>query len=69
MTLSKEQLWLVDVFQTYRKKHHLPYQSVENLLKSPFSNQLTGQQEDWLQQFIVVWETVEYNVNTNSGDT
>ena len=69
MTLDKEQLWLVEVFQSYRKKHHLPNQSADDLLNAPFRDELTGQQIDWLQQFIVVWETVEYNVNTNSGDT
>ena len=69
MTLDKEQLWLVEVFQAYRKKYHLPNQSAEDLLNPPFNNQLTGQNIDWLQQFIVVWETVEYNVNTKSGDT
>tara|TARA_R100000697_G_scaffold4528_1_gene9601 strand:+ start:285 stop:494 length:210 start_codon:yes stop_codon:yes gene_type:complete len=69
MTLNKGQLWLVEVFQAYRKKHHLPNQSADDLLNPPFSDKLTGQQIDWLQQFIVVWETVEYNVNTNSGDT
>ena len=69
MTLDKEQLWLVGVFQAYCKKHHLPNQSAEDLLNPPFNNELTVQQIDWLQQFIVVWETVEYNVNTKSGDT
>ena len=69
MTLDKEQLWLVEVFQAYRKKHYLPNQSADDLLNAPFSDKLTGQQIDWLQQFIVVWETVEYNVNTKSGDT
>ena len=69
MTLSKEQLWLVNVFQTYCKKHHLPNESAERLLNPPFNHMLNGEQVEWMQQFIVVWETVEYNVKTDSGDT
>jgi len=69
MTLDKEQLWLVEVFQAYRKKHHLPNQSADDLTSPPYRGKLTEQQIDWLQTFIVVWETVEYNVNTKSGDT
>ena len=69
MTLSKEQLWLVEVFQAYRKKHNLPNFSADDLTNSPIREKLQMRHIDWLQQFIVVWETVEYNVNTNSGDT
>ena len=68
MTLSKQQLWLVEQFQAYCKKHHLPNASAEDLT-SPIRGKLTGQQIDWLQTFIVVWETVEYDVNQNSGNT
>ena len=35
MTLSKEQLWLVDVFQAYCKKHNLPNLSADDLTNSP----------------------------------
>ena len=41
MTLSKEQLWLVDVFQTYCKKNHLPNESAERLLNPPFNHTIT----------------------------
>ena len=69
MALDTTMLWLVEVFQNYRKKNHLPNLCPSDLLNTSYKNQLTQQQIDWLQQFIVAWETIEYNVNTNSGDT
>ena len=69
MNLDKRQLWLVEVFQTYRKKHKLPNESASDLLETPLRGKLNAQQIDWLQQFIVIWETVEYEVNTDSGNT
>jgi len=69
MFLSKEQLWLVEVFQAYRQKFNLPNQSANDLTSPPYRDKLEMRHIDWLQQFIVVWETVEYNVNTNSGNT
>tara|TARA_B100001287_G_scaffold260238_1_gene248158 strand:- start:1248 stop:1457 length:210 start_codon:yes stop_codon:yes gene_type:complete len=69
MTLAKQQLWLVEQFQAYRKKHKLPNLSADDLTNPPYRGKLTGQQIDWLQQFIVVWEVVEYDVNQNSGNT
>ena len=69
MTLAKQQLWLVEQFQAYCKKHKLPNLSADDLTNSPYRGKLTGQQIDWLQTFIVVWEVVEYDVNQNSGNT
>ncbi len=69
MTLSKQQLWLVEQFQAYCKKHHLPNASADDLTSPPYRGKLTEQQIDWLQTFIVVWETVEYDANQNSGNT
>ena len=43
--------------------------SADDLTSPPYRGKLTGQQIDWLQTFIVVWETVEYDVNQNSGNT
>ena len=69
MDLNKRQLWLIEIFQTYRKKHKLPNESASDLLETPFRGKLNGQQIDWLQQFIVVWEIVEYDANQDSGKT
>tara|TARA_Y100000361_G_scaffold138381_1_gene140538 strand:- start:94 stop:303 length:210 start_codon:yes stop_codon:yes gene_type:complete len=69
MTLAKQQLWLVEQFQAYCKKHHLPNMSADDLLAPQNSDNLTGQQIDWLQTFIQVWEVVEYDVNQDSGKT
>ena len=69
MTLAKLQLWLVEQFQAYCKKHHLPNMSADDLTSPPYRGKLTGQQIDWLQTFIHVWEVVEYDVNQDSGNT
>ena len=69
MTLPKQQLWLVEVFQNYRKKYKLPNYSADDLTSSPLREKLELRHIDWLQQFIVVWEAVEYDVNQDSGNT
>jgi|TARA_B100000123_G_scaffold62253_1_gene43581 hypothetical protein len=69
MTLTNEKLWLVEVFQTYRKKHKLPDKSVIDLLNAPYRDNLQIRHIDWLVQFMDVWEIVEYNCNTKSVDT
>ena len=69
MTLVAQQLWLVEQFLTYRKKHKLPNLSADDLTSSPIREKLQKRHIDRLQQFIVVWETVEYDVNQDSGKT
>ena len=61
-----EEVWF---FQAYCKKHHLPNMSADDLTSPPYRGKLTGQQIDWLQTFIHVWEVVEYDVNQDSGNT
>ena len=63
MTLTNEKLWLVEVFQTYRKKHKLPNKSAIALLNAPHRDKLQMGHIEWLVQFMDVWETVEYSVN------
>ena len=43
--------------------------SADDLTSPPYRGKLTGQQIDWLQTFIQVWEVVEYDVNQDSGNT
>ncbi len=69
MALDKEMLWMVEVFQAYRKKHRLPNASPLELVSAPYRDNLQVRHIDWLQQFLVVCEAVEYNCNTKSGDT
>ena len=64
MTLTNEKLWLVEVFQTYRKKHKLPNKSAIDLLNALYRNNLQIRHIDWLIQFMDVWEAVEYSVKT-----
>ena len=64
MTLTNEKLWLVEVFQTYRKKHKLPNESAIDLLNAPHRDKLQMRHIQWLVQFMDVWDTVEYSVKT-----
>ena len=66
MTLTNEKLWLVEVFQTYRKKHNLPNKSAIDLLNAPHRDKLQMRHIEWLVQFMDVWETVEYSVKTKA---
>ena len=68
MTLTNEKLWLVEVFQTYRKKHKLPNKSAIDLLNAPHRDKLQVRHIEWLVQFMDVWETVEYSNKTVSTD-
>ena len=69
MTLAKQQLWLVDQFQAYRKKYKLHNLSADDLTSPPMRDKLEIRHIDWLQTFIQVWEVVEYDVNQDSGNT
>ena len=66
MTLTNEKLWLVEVFQTYRKRHKLPNESAIDLLNYPHRDKLQVRHRKWLGQFMDVWETVEYSVKTKT---
>ena len=66
MTLTNEKLWLVEVFQTYRKRHKLPNESAIDLLNYPHRDKLQVRHIKWLVQFMDVWETVEYIVKTKT---
>ena len=67
MTLTNEKLWLVEVFQAYRKKHKLPNESAIDLLNFPHRDKLQVRHIKWLVQFMDVWETVEYSVNAKGA--
>ena len=68
MTLTNEKLWLLEVFQTYRKKHKLPNKSAIDLLNAPHRDKLQVRHIEWLVQFMDVWEILEYSNKTVSTD-
>tara|TARA_R100001480_G_scaffold126301_1_gene124257 strand:- start:297 stop:470 length:174 start_codon:yes stop_codon:yes gene_type:complete len=55
-------LWLIDVYETFIKKHKLPHICASELLYGvDTKDTLNKNQQVWLERFISIWDIVNQN--------
>ena len=60
--MSNEMLWLIDVYETFIKKHKLPHICASELLYGvDTKDTLNKNQQVWLERFISIWDIVNQN--------
>ena len=56
--MSKEMLFLCDVFDKWLDENDLPHRSACDILYGANAMKLTGNQTYWLESFIYTWEVI-----------
>ena len=56
--MSKEMLFLCDVFDKWLDENNLPHRSADDILYGENACKLTGNQTYWLESFISTWEVI-----------
>ncbi len=56
--MSKEMLFLCDVFDKWLDENNLPHRSADDILYVENACKLTGNQKYWLESFISTWEVI-----------
>ena len=57
--MSKEMLFLIDVYDTWLDKNNLPHQCASDILYGKDTmNKLTLNQTYWLESFIATWDII-----------
>ena len=59
--MSKEMLFLCDVFDKWLDENNLPHRSADDILYGENACKLTGNQTYWLESFISTWEVIAEN--------
>ena len=56
--MSKEMLFLCDVYDKYLEENDLPHRSADDILYGENAMALTSNQKYWLESFIATWEVI-----------
>ena len=56
--MSKEMLFLCDVYDKYLEENDLPHRSADDILYGENAMALTSNQKYWLESFIATWEII-----------
>jgi len=56
--MSKEMLFLCDVYDKYLDENDLPHRSADDILYGQNAMALTSNQKYWLESFIATWEVI-----------
>ena len=56
--MSKEMLFLCDVFDKWLDENNLPHRSADDILYGENACKLTGNQTYWLESFISTWDVI-----------
>ena len=56
--MSREMLFLCDVYDAWLDKNNLPHRSADDILYGENACKLTGNQKYWLESFISTWEVI-----------
>ena len=56
--MSKEMLFLCDVYDKWLDENNLPHRSADDILYGENACKLTGNQSYWLESFIATWEVI-----------
>ena len=56
--MSREMLFMCDVYDAWLDKHNLPHWSADDILYGENARRLTGNQKYWLESFIATWEVI-----------
>ena len=56
--MSKEMLFLCDVYDKYLDENDLPHRSADDILYGENAVALTSNQKYWLESFISTWEVI-----------
>ena len=56
--MSKEMLFLCDVYDAWLSKNKLPHRSADDILYGENACKLTPNQTYWLESFIATWEVI-----------
>ena len=56
--MSKEMLFLCDVYTNWLEENELPHRSACDILYGENACKLTGNQTYWLESFISTWEVI-----------
>ena len=59
--MSKEMLFLCDVFDKWLDDNNLPHRSADDILYGENACKLTGNQTYWLESFISTWDVIAQN--------
>ena len=56
--MSKEMLFLCDVYDKYLDENDLPHRSADDILYGENAMALTSNQKYWLESFISTWDII-----------
>jgi len=56
--MSREMLFLCDVYDAWLDKNKLPHQCASDILYGENAMRLTGNQKYWLESFIATWDVI-----------